>query len=182
MLLLTIYLLNLWIGFQGKQAPAFIPSLCLPAIPCFSPLHNYLWLSLLVLNMFHENLEVCNYNKFLFLQNSRVEERMSACGAVYPRAREKVRETVLTRVWDHAVDWHAAFSCEPNTFCKLICRCNGDTASLELDGVMPKWAKTWWDISDVEGFKEDRAGSMLGVLYGFSQFWCARQVNGTAVG
>lgn len=76
MLLLTIYLLNLWIGFQGKQAPAFIPSLCLPAIPWLSSLHNHLWLILLVLNRFHEKLEVCHYSKLQFLQKSRVEERM----------------------------------------------------------------------------------------------------------
>lgn len=90
MLLLTIYLLNLWIGFQGKQAPAFIPSLCLPAIPWLSPLHNHLWLILLVLNRFHEKLEVCHYSKLQFLQKSRVEERMPCFGDCL-----KLRETLF---------------------------------------------------------------------------------------
>lgn len=34
----------------------------------------------------------------------------------------------------------------------------------------------------MEGFKDERAGSTLGGLYGYCGFWCAKQVNGTTAG
>lgn len=44
--------------------------------------------------MFHGKLEVCNYSKFLFSQNSRVEERMPCLWGSLPQGKGKVRETL----------------------------------------------------------------------------------------
>lgn len=85
--------------------------------------------------------------------------------------RKNKGNAVLTWVWDHTVDWPAAFSCEPNAFpCELICRCNGDTAPLELPAEMPKWAQARWDTRDGEGLRKIELGACLGVCMDFVGF------------